>query len=71
MNGASSGQSPAAGAVARSSTPRPAPPANDDGEVMTNLGGFGGLVYEGPDGKDVRERVAAIWWDELPESFRR
>ncbi|MBY6276449.1 hypothetical protein, partial [Symbiobacterium thermophilum] len=40
-------------------------------EVMTNLGGFGGLVYEGPDGKDVRERVAAIWWDELPESFRR
>lgn len=44
---------------------------NDDGEVMTNLGGFGGLVYEGPDGKDVRERVAAIWWDELPESFRR
>lgn len=42
---------------------------NDAGEVMTNLGGGGGTVLAGAD--EVRVRVSVMWWNELPESFRR
>lgn len=42
---------------------------NDAREVMTNLGGAAG-----PDdirANEVRTRVWAMWWNELPESFRQ
>ncbi|MBP2018500.1 hypothetical protein J2Z79_001911 [Symbiobacterium terraclitae] len=44
---------------------------NDAGEVITNLGGGGGAVYGGPGRNGVREGVAVMWWDELPEAFRQ
>jgi len=44
---------------------------NEAGEVMTSLGGGEGVIYDGPGRNDERYGVAVMWWDELPESFRR
>jgi len=44
---------------------------NDAGEVLTNLGGGAGVIYDGPGRHDERQGVAVMWWDDLPDSFRQ
>lgn len=44
---------------------------NDKGEVMTNLGGGSGVIYDGPGRSDERHGYDAMWWEELQVEFRQ